>query len=239
MVRIVCISDTHNYHKSIQLPAGDILIHAGDATSRGYQHEIENFGTWLRKQPFLYKIVIAGNHDFGYQDSPSHARDWLYGEVGYDHRDGLYYLQDEGMEVEVDGEKLFVYGSPWQPWFHSWAFNAYSPELKQKWDLIPNNTDILITHGPPYKLQDKTSWGGEHVGCRELRTALQRVKPKLHVCGHIHESYGVARFGDTYIANAASCTVKYNPTQPPLVFEYENGIMRPTSEVSGQEETEE
>lgn len=237
-VRIVCISDTHNYHKSVKLPPGDILIHAGDATSRGYEHEIKAFGDWIRDQPFLYKIVIAGNHDWGYQNNPRTARDWLYGEVGYDHRHGLYYLEDEMVEVEVDGEKLKIWGSPWQPFFCNWAFNLYSPELKEKWDLIPKGTDILVTHGPPYKLRDITSYGGEHVGCRELRTAIQRVRPKLHVCGHIHEGYGVARFGDTLIANAASCTVRYNPTQPPLVFEYDNGTMRQTSEVSGEAEAQ-
>jgi predicted phosphodiesterase len=238
-VRIVCISDTHNYHKSVDLPKGDILIHAGDATSRGYQHEIEAFGEWIRKQPFMYKIVIAGNHDWGYQNDPHRAREWLYGEPEYDHRDGLYYLQDEALEVEVDGEKLKIYGSPWQPFFCNWAFNLYSPELKEKWDLIPKDTDILVTHGPAYMLRDITSWDKSHVGCRELRLALQRVRPKLHVCGHIHESYGTARFGDTLIANAAICTVKYNPTQLPLVFEYDNGKMRQAPEVQGKESTEE
>lgn len=225
-VRIVCISDTHDQHNTVVVPDGDILVHAGDATSRGYKNEIEAFGSWIRKQPHTYKVVISGNHDFGYQDSPLNARDWLYGEVGYDHRDGLYYLQDESLSLDVLGQTVKIYGSPWQPWFHNWAFNLYPEQIKEKWDKIPTGLDILITHGPPYRVLDVTSHTKEHVGCRELLAAIQRTKPKLHVVGHIHEGHGVAKCHDTVVANASICTVRYKPTQGPLVFDlYEDGTI--------------
>jgi predicted phosphodiesterase len=233
MVRIVCISDTHTYHKSIQLPPGDILLHAGDATYHGYEHEVRGFGEWMRSLPYMYKVYVAGNHDTSFEDSARIAKMWLFDGSNLDDlngKDGLHYLQDEQLVLNVDGEEIKIYGSPWQPFFCNWAFNLRTPEeLKAKWDLIPKGTDILITHGPPYKLNDMTAYGNEHVGCRELRKAIQRVRPKLHVCGHIHEGYGVSRWGDTLIANASSCTHRYNPVNAPLVFEFKDGKMHKTS----------
>lgn len=240
-IKIVCISDTHTYHNSLKLPEGDILVHSGDATFRGYEKEICDFGDWFRKQPFKYKIFVAGNHDTSFEDTPTQAREWFYdGHNLADVKpgdDGVYYLQDSAVEVDVNGQKVKIYGSPWQPEFCNWAFNLDTPEqLKAKWDLIPKGLDVLITHGPPYKLCDQVIRGKEHVGCRELRAAIQRTRPKLHVCGHIHEGYGVSRFGDTFIANASSCTAGYHPSNKPLVFLlHENGVMQNTQEVQGEE----
>lgn len=239
-VRIVCISDTHNYHKSVQLPSGDILIHAGDSTNRGSIEDIFAFGQWMAEQPFQYKIAISGNHDFGFQDSGRQAQVAFYGTSKDEekHKNGVYYLQDSGMVCDVGGEKISVYGSPWQPWFHNWAFNAYPDKLKEIWAMIPKDIDILVTHGPAYKLLDQCD-DGRHVGCHELRIALQSKKPKLHVFGHIHESHGSGRFGNTLLANASICTLRYNPTQGPLVYEYENGKMRQASQVQGTTSTSE
>lgn len=218
-VRVVCISDTHNYHKSVKLPKGDVLVHAGDSTSMGRKHEIEAFGKWVASQTsFSHKLIISGNHDFGFQKDPD-AVSWFYGNVD-DHSNGVYYLQDNGATINVKGQELKVYGSPWQPWFHNWAFNlATAKELEEKWNLIPDGLDILITHGPARGLLDRTL-RGEEVGCTELRKALARAQPKLHVCGHIHEDRGVTRYHNTVIANASICTLEYNPDNKPLVFDF-------------------
>jgi len=217
-MRIVCISDTHNYLKEIKIPEGDILLHSGDATFYGYGHEVKPFGEWIRSHPHMYKVFVAGNHDRSFEDQPKKAAEWL--------GDGIIYLQDQAVELEINGDKVKIYGAPWQPWFFDWAFNI-RPEtggLKAKWDLIPKDADVLVTHGPPYKLRD-VNREGEHCGDRDLRQAIQRVRPKLHVCGHIHEGYGVSRFGDTLIANASICNRKYKPVNKPLVFDFINGKM--------------
>lgn len=237
MVKIVCISDTHNMQNKgtlKNLPYGDILIHAGDSTSMGYEHEVQAFGAWIRKQPHMYKIVISGNHDFMFQDSPKKAQELFYGTSTPDHSDGVYYLEDSFVDINVDGKLLRIYGSPWQPRFYNWAFNADPDELKEKWNLIPPNVDILVTHGPPYGLQDAVKRGG-HVGCPHLREAIRRVAPKLHVCGHIHESYGINYLEKTTIANAASCGLGYFPNNPPLVFELQDdGTLQEASKIQGQ-----
>lgn len=234
-MKIVCISDTHMRH-GIDVPPGDVLLHSGDATFHGYEHEVSDFANWFNSHPHMYKIFVAGNHDTSFEDTPLMARTWLH---QYDtDSNKIIYLQDSSVDVEVDGETLKVYGAPWQPFFCNWAFNVKGDEaLKKKWDLIPKDTDILITHGPPYKLRDANTYG-EHCGCRELRKAIQRVRPKLHVCGHIHEGYGVSRWGDTLIANSSVCNHRYNPVNAPLVFEYKDGKLRQTSEIQGEEETD-
>jgi predicted phosphodiesterase len=223
-IKVVTISDTHTYHKSVVLPPGDILIHAGDFTFRGYEQEVRAFGNWLRMQDqFQHKVVIAGNHDRSFEDDPENARKWLLGDDP--DTKGVVYLQDSEAALDVRGEKFRVYGSPWQPFFCNWAFNLYSDELEEKWDLIPEGLDCLITHGPPYKILDQTD-AGEHVGCRELRTAIERTKPVMSVHGHIHEGFGVEQFKSTLVVNASSCTSAYKASNKPLVFEYENGTVR-------------
>ncbi len=218
-MKIVAISDTHRCH-NIDVPDGDILIHSGDATFTGYRHEIEEFAEWYGNLPHTHKVFVAGNHDTGFEDTPQQARDWLQSAGP------IIYLQDSSVELEVDGEKVKIYGSPWQPFFCNWAFNLRTDaELKAKWDMIPKDTDVLITHGPPFKLRDVTV-NSEHVGCRELRKAVQRVKPKLHVFGHIHESYSVEEWNGTFFANASICNHRYHPVNAPLVFELNNGKMK-------------
>src|SRR5271154_516371 len=112
MKKVVLISDTHNQHPRPIIPEGDILIHAGDLTMRGTEIEVEEALNWLAEQPHLFKVFIAGNHDFLFEQQPENARR-LAAERG------LFYLQDS--EAMLQG--VLIYGSPWQPWFHDWAFN--------------------------------------------------------------------------------------------------------------------
>ena len=215
MVRVVAISDTHTYHESINLPPGDILIHAGDFTSRGREAEVRAFGKWFRAQPHIHKILISGNHDLSFENNKE-AINWLFND---NIDDSFHYLQDSEVIVEVGDRKIKIYGSPYQPEFCAWAFNLPRGEaLKNKWDQIPNDIDILITHGPPAGILDLCD-SGLRVGCDDLLAKVKQLNLKMHIFGHIHEAYGVEYVGNTVFANASSCNIRYNPINPPIVVE--------------------
>lgn len=214
-LRIVCLSDTHNKLGRISVPDGDILLHAGDFCGYGKMEEVEQFNNDLATLPHKYKIVIAGNHDWPFEKHGDKARKILTNAT---------YLQDELTEVAG----LRIYGSPWQPEFFSWAFNLprNSAQLSQKWEMIPPKTDIVITHGPPHGILDKTT-SGHLAGCELLRTRLTRIKPGLHLFGHIHEGYGVERIDQTLYVNAANLDEKYRPVHKPVVIDWSaNGTTR-------------
>jgi len=204
-MRLVLLSDTHMRHGDIAVPAGDVLIHAGDSTKRGTFPQLQEVASFLRAQPHAHKIIIAGNHDFGLQEDPELGPQLF----------GAAYLLDA--EADVGG--LRVWGSPWQPWFYDWAFNLQrGAPLREKWDLIPAGIDVLVTHGPPMGILDRTVVD-EDVGCEELAAAVARVRPRLHVFGHIHEAYGVRREGPTLYVNASNCTLSYRAENAPVVVE--------------------
>jgi len=218
MVKIVCISDTHTLHEKIHLPYGDILIHAGDFTSRGKEAQVRAFGKWFRDQPHAHKIVIAGNHDLSFETKNKEAINWLYNDAI---DDSFHYLQDASVTVDVDGRNIKIYGSPWQPEFCAWAFNVErGPKLAAIWDLLPEDTDVLITHGPPAGILDLCVHG-ERVGCVDLLHRVKELKQlKLHVFGHIHESHGVESLeGDPIFVNASSCDFRYAPDNKPIIVE--------------------
>lgn len=205
-MRIVCLSDTHDQHDQLTVPDGDLLLHAGDATMRGTPAQIAAFDRWLAGQSHAHKVVIAGNHDWAFERTPALARSLLQHAT---------YLEDTLVTVEG----LRIWGSPWQPWFCDWAFNLpRGPALAAKWAMIPEGIDVLVTHGPPAGVLDRTS-RGEHVGCEDLLAALQRVRPRAHVFGHIHEAYGTLEQHGCRFVNASNCTERYRAVQPPIVFD--------------------
>ncbi|XP_020838472.1 metallophosphoesterase domain-containing protein 1 isoform X2 [Phascolarctos cinereus] len=229
--RFVCVSDTHSRTDPIQMPYGDVLIHAGDFTELGLPSEVKKFNEWLGSLPYEYKIVIAGNHeltfdqefmadlikqDFYYFPSVSKLKPENYENV-QSLLTNCIYLQDS--EVTVRGFR--IYGSPWQPWFYGWGFNLPRGQaLLEKWNLIPEGIDILITHGPPLGFLDWVPKKMQRVGCVELLNTVQRrIQPRLHVFGHIHEGYGVMADGTTTYVNASVCTVNYQPVNPPIVID--------------------
>lgn len=206
MLRLVLLSDTHGLHDQIVVPDGDILIHAGDLTSRGKTYELESFADWCRKLPHRHKVIIGGNHDFCLENNAWEARTKLH---------GLTYLEDSG--CEIGGLKFW--GSPQTPRFFDWAFNVdRGPQIRRYWDRIPAETDVLITHGPPLGRGDLTK-AGERAGCADLLAAIQRIQPRLHVAGHIHEGYSQSREGATLCVNASICTLAYRPTNQPVVLD--------------------
>jgi predicted phosphohydrolase len=208
-MRLVFISDTHT-HRDFRVPEGDVLVHAGDATGAGTLPEVRAFLAWFSSLPHSRKIFIAGNHDWLFQREPDTVRALLA-----DHPD-LVYLQDSG--VAVDGVRFW--GSPWQPEFMAWAFNLprQGARIREAWNRIPVDTDVLITHGPPHGVLDQVQ-GGEHLGCEELRIRLGALRPRIHIFGHIHDGYGVLRSGSCLFVNASICDEHYRPVHDPIVVE--------------------
>jgi Icc-related predicted phosphoesterase len=214
-MKLTFISDTHTKHNQLNLTGGDVLIHSGDFMNSGYvRNNIMDFLDWFVEQPYKQKIFISGNHDRYFQNNTEEVRDILGSIYG-----GLVsYLEDDGTNI---GD-VNVWGSPWQPEFFNWAYNLprQGTELKEKWDMIPENTDILITHGPPHGYLDKLPNIPDNLGCELLRERVDIIKPKIHVFGHIHYGYGYVTNGDTHFINAAVLNEQYIHEHKPINVEW-------------------
>lgn len=212
MMKLVMISDTHE-KRPTDIPDGDVLIHAGDFTMSGRLKYLSEELTWFKSLPHRHKIWVAGNHDWACQHFMTEKHEDLLREASAP----AIYLRDSG--VTIDGR--FFYGSPWQPWFCDWAFNLQrGAEIKKKWDIIPNDVDVLITHGPPKHILD---WvGRDAAGCEELAKAVNgRVMPKVHVFGHIHGAYGYRNYGRTHYFNASMVNEGYQLDPKHKAWEFE------------------
>jgi Icc-related predicted phosphoesterase len=217
MPTLVLISDTHTKHFEIDAQLKEIygnhpdaiIVHAGDISYRGRKWEVEEFTEWYSGLPFKHKIMIAGNHDFLFEDSPEAAKDIL-DRIG----PGIIYLNDSGVELEG----LKFWGSPVTPWFHDWAFNRVEEKINEHWDLIPVDTNILITHGPPYLTLDATK-SGLRVGCPELANKIKDLSDlKVHVFGHIHEADGIVEKDGVIYVNASILDLYYEVKNSPVIL---------------------
>ena len=223
-MKITFISDTHSKHNQVtsSLPGGDVLIHAGDISNEGYRNEIQDFIKWFSTiENYTHKIFIAGNHDFGCQDEVLAVEELLRLNPGSEYLyDDLFLI---GKDEDDYDDMVKVWGSPWQPEFYNWAFNLprQGAELKEVWNMIPSDVDILITHGPPHGHLDYFDYSKQNVGCELLRDRINIIKPKIHVFGHIHSSYGYKFDGTTHFFNAAVLDERYNFTQKPLTVEWD------------------
>lgn len=210
-MRLVIVSDTHQQHRKMRLPDGDVLIHCGDFLggplyNQGLQ--LLDFNSWLDELPFEHKILIAGNHDH-LLGLPDHAEEWRQQLTD------CIYLQDEG--VEING--VSFWGSPWTPDFfpEHWVFNQTrgSEATRKRWAMIPSATNVLITHGPPHGILDvcrdiHNPSKLTSVGCAALRSRVRELKQlKLHAFGHIHEGRGAHEEGGVRFVNAASLDGRY------------------------------
>ncbi len=188
-MRIVCIGDTHELHRELVVPPGDLLIHAGDFTfysKRPWMYR--KFDLWLGELPHRHKIIIPGNHEFLLED-PRQRSAITHAKL----------LVDSG--VEIEGMK--IWGSPVTP-LYGGAFGKSRAEDQEKhWSRTPRNTDILITHGPPLGILDAAPSAQLHEGCPELREAVRQAGPRLHVFGHVHAGYGTCPTESTLFVNAA------------------------------------
>lgn len=211
-MRIVSTSDTHTKHWNIDVPDGDVFVHAGDISFFNHSNDhYSDFDDWLVTLPHKHKVFIAGNHDVLFERDRKHALRLVPNGI---------FLQNKS--VEIEGIKF--YGSAFQPAYYNWAFNIYREEdLAKQWAKIPDDTDVLITHTPPYQIAD-VAYGNhgnlESVGCKALAKRLQEIYPKLHVFGHIHAGAGFKKqIGNTFFAN-----VSYHDSKSdPLVVDLEDG----------------
>jgi Icc-related predicted phosphoesterase len=213
-MKIVCISDTHEQEDKLIVPDGDILIHSGDLTYKGSMPKLAKAADWFKSLPHKHKICVAGNHDFCFENLNHKDAVKLMEDAG------VIYLQDSGIQIE----ELNIWGSPITPFFFDWAFNRQrGKDIKVHWDKIPDNTNVLITHGPPYMIRDEAPRGvvsHENVGCVDLLNRIGDLDHLvLHVFGHIHHGYGVTKHDRCSFVNASSCTESYSPINPPIVIE--------------------
>jgi len=241
-MRITHISDTHNKHNQLNglLPGGDLLIHSGDISSLGRETEVKRFVKWFNDiNNYTNKIFIAGNHDMTFdreqllRDKLAHFEGkteydtecaegkpaWLEELLGIHLRPNVFYLENNF--VILDDVK--IWGSPITPSFgYGWAFNKdRGYDINQIWNRIPNDTDIVITHGPIYGYCDRTNREGLNVGCDQLYHRLNEVRPQLHFSGHIHEAYGYRHTDWGYAFNGCNCDLSYLVNNKPMTFEYD------------------
>ncbi len=201
-MRLICLADTHNLHHEIPVPEGDILIHAGDATDGGTRNESLEFLEWFSTQPHQYKIFVPGNHDFYFEKEES------------------LEIIPPNVEVLIDGgleiEGIKFWGSPMTPGNANWAFNRErGADIRSHWDLIPKDTNILITHSPPYGILDEIG-SGIKLGCEELSERIDIVQPDLHLFGHIHHSAGQTSKSGTRFFNLSLLDERLRVMHSPL-----------------------
>lgn len=210
-MKICSISDTHNQLSKIIFPYDfDILIIAGDFTINGSMVEILKFNKDLqnviKKYRFKNVVYIAGNHEKLFETDPSLAKSLVQ---------NAYYLQHESIRIG----NVNIFGSAYTPTYCNLSFNIdRGAPIREKWDLIPIGTDIIVTHGPPYKILDNDREGAA-AGCADLLDVILRIKPKIHIFGHLHSGYGEKFFNDIHFVNAASCDEEYRPVNQPIEIE--------------------
>lgn len=203
MTKVTFISDTHELHRETKIEDTDILIHCGDITNMSSFQVLHDFNDWLKEQPSSYNVVIAGNHDFCFEQKPRICKGILSNAI---------YLENQSTKVMG----LKIWGSPVTPKFFNWGFGYYGDERQMLWEEIPQDLDILLTHGPPLFTLDKNP-EGESVGCGYLAARVQITKPKYHAFGHIHESAGMVKKGETTYINASQMGMNYNYCNKPIV----------------------
>lgn len=211
-IKIVAISDVHGKWNKITIPECDILISAGDYSFRGERHMVKDYHKWLNKQEAGYIVSVQGNHELWVEKNFAEAKELAEKECP-----GVHFIGDHGT-VNIEGIK--IHGSAYTPWFHNWAWNVERGiKLAEEWNKIPDDTNVLVTHGPPFGILDIVPYADgtpkERVGCHELmQRVVQLEQLKLHIFGHIHHSSGEQYFHNKKFVNASICDEQYMPTNP-------------------------
>ncbi len=205
-MKIVIISDTHGLHRDLDLPKGDIIIHAGDICDHGSKEEVLDFLNWFSKLNFSHKIFIGGNHDIFLDEYPVELLEIL--------PTNIHYLNNN--DHIIDGIKFW--GSPATPDLIGWAFGKKRTDMKAHWKYMPKQIDVLITHTPPLGILDKSS-RQRSLGCSDLLEKVIEINPQLHIFGHVHASYGIKQIGPTTFINASNINSLKGLINPPIVFE--------------------
>lgn len=219
-MEITCISDLHGSYP--KLDGGQMLIIAGDLVAADKTEQYDEFFYWLGKQRYTHKILIAGNHD-GRLEAYMDGKDL---EVTYLKDSGTVVTYWKDIRDPMPGqrlEKLKIWGTPWTPEFGQWYFMKPRGEpIAEKWALIPDDVDILVTHGPPHGILDYCSpKRSKRLGCEDLYMRLSGLKQlKLHVFGHIHGGYGhipmMQDFPGAQFVNASIMDEDYEPINKPI-----------------------
>jgi len=203
--KIACVSDLHGHLPKI--PECDLLLLGGDycPTTTGQLFWFQNvFANWLQNIT-VPVIGVAGNHDELFEKSPH-----LIPKMNWT------YLQDSGTKWN----DFNIWGSPWQKRFFDWSFNADEEEMEKYWELIPDDTDILVLHGPPYGYGDFSTYGNEHCGSPSLLKKIESLPNlKLTIFGHIHSGYGKYMVNNTTLLNCSLVNEKYKVSNDIQVFE--------------------
>jgi Icc-related predicted phosphoesterase len=215
-MKALVISDTHGLHKAWEkifpIPDVDMIIHGGDLTNVGSTYDFEKFLDWFDGLNIEHKVMIAGNHDLGL-DSDNYQRMQILEDIN---RCDIHYLQDSG--VEIEGIKFW--GSPVTPPFMNWAFMRTPEKIQPHWEAIPDDTDVLITHGPPHGVLDYVDYRDQgSVGCPHLMDRVHQIKPKYHIFGHIHDMYGIREVEGVTHINAAILDGRYHPVRAGHIIE--------------------
>jgi len=232
MKSFVCISDTHSKHRELEMPFGNVLLHSGDISyaRKGdlleERKQLIDFSEWLGELPYDHIVVIAGNHDFLFEKEEEEAV-----EILTQHNPNVHYLNQTSITID----DIKIYGEPRQPEFYNWAFNVSRNSMKHVWDMVPDDVDIIVTHGPPHGYGDVVENNAsmdifsnhnqfERVGCKHARRLIDsRIEHplKLVTFGHIHEGYGqwYKPQAGTHLVNASVVNRRYNVVNKPVVIE--------------------
>ncbi len=212
---IVAMSDTHGRHHNLQVPDGDVLIHAGDFCRYGSRDDVNEFAEWFEAFPHRWKIVISGNHDAAMEKYLGYGQAFTYRDITY--LRGDWTLLKGGPKI---------WGGPWTPPFQSWHFMLEEGALAKKFATIPDDIDVLLTHGPPAGVLDVALLDNSFTGSTALADRVTQLlnndfdKPLVHIFGHIHEMNGVLDQGKYRAYNVSICDFKYNPVNPCTVIEW-------------------
>ncbi len=205
-MKFVIISDTHSLHQELDLPDGDVIIHAGDISSNGRKEQIVEFLDWFSKLDYTHKIFIGGNHDIFLDEYPVGLLEILPPNVTY--------LCNRAYQIG----NIKLWGSPTTPDLEGWAFGKNRKDMEEHWSYMPKEIDVLITHTPPYGILDKSS-RQIRLGCKDLLQKVKQIKPQYHIFGHIHASYGKEKVGATTFINASNLNSYRGLVNPVMVFE--------------------
>jgi len=205
-MKIISISDTHGLHRDLDLPKGDLIIHAGDISDHGSKEEVIDFLNWFSDLTFPHRIFIGGNHDIFLDENPVDLLEIL--------PTNIKYLNNS--TVIIDGIKFW--GSPVTPDLEGWAFGKKRTAMKAHWKYMPTQIDVLITHTPPLGILDKSS---RHIslGCSDLLDKVLQINPQFHIFGHVHASYGIEKIGPTTFINTSNIHSLKGLINPPIVFD--------------------
>lgn len=211
-MKFACVSDTHSLHGGItEFPEADVFLYAGDFTNNGAfnMRAVISFNVWLASLPYKHKVVICGNHELGFDTIQK-------SEVQKIISNAVYLDQDS---YEIEGIK--IYGEPRQPEFHNWAFNVSRKGMFDIWDKVPKDTDILLTHGPPFGFGDRGGDWMQNLGCKHQADMLEYGDHQIKhvVCGHIHESRGHYRTqrADIDVWNVSAVNDRVELQESPIV----------------------